>query len=59
MSYKEPKQFGDSLLPSIMEIVPLNKEGHRTEVIYDTLKLNVEEIGEDQFTLRNLKKRFR
>lgn len=59
LTYKEPKQFADILLPSIMEMVPLNKEGHKTVVIYDTLELNVDEIGEDIFTLRNLKKRFR
>jgi outer membrane lipoprotein-sorting protein len=59
LTYRDPKQFSDSMLPSVMEMVPLNKEGHRTVVIYETLKLNVDEIGEDQFTLRNLKKRFR
>jgi outer membrane lipoprotein-sorting protein len=59
LTYRDPKQFSDSMLPSVLEMVPLNKEGHRTVVIYETLKLNVDEIGEDQFTLRNLKKRFR
>lgn len=59
LTYKEPKLFGDNLLPSVMEMVPLNKEGHKTVIIYDTLELNVDEISEDLFTLRNLKKRFR
>jgi len=59
LTYKEPKQFADAMLPSVMEMVPLNKEGHKTVVIYDTLELNVDDISNELFTLRNLKKRFR
>ena len=59
MTYREPKQFGNQILPSVMEMVPLNKEGHRTLVIYETLELNVEDVQEETFTLRHLKKRFR
>ena len=59
LTYKEPKQFAGNLLPSIMEMIPLNKEGHKTVVIYDTLELNVDGITEEMFTLRTLKKRFR
>ena len=59
MTYREPKRFGNQILPSVMEMVPLNKEGHRTLVIYETLELNVEDVQEETFTLRHLKKRFR
>jgi hypothetical protein len=59
MTYREPKRFGNQILPSVMEMVPLNKEGHRTLVIYETLDLNVDTVQEETFTLRHLKKRFR
>jgi outer membrane lipoprotein-sorting protein len=59
MTYREPKQFGNQTLPSVMEMVPLNKKGHRTLVIYETLELNVDDVKEETFTLRHLKKRFR
>ena len=59
MTYSEPKQFGELVLPSVMEMVPLNKEGHRTLVIYETLELNPGDVDEDIFTLRHLKQRSR
>ncbi|MDK1025195.1 MAG: outer membrane lipoprotein-sorting protein [Gammaproteobacteria bacterium] len=59
MTYREPKQFGNLTLPSVMEMVPLNKEGHRTLVIYESLELNSDDVKEETFTLRHLKKRFR
>jgi len=59
MTYKDPKQFGNQTLPSVMEMVPLNKEGHRTLVIYETLELNADSVKEETFSLRHLKQRFR
>lgn len=59
MNYREPKQFGDITLPSVMEMIPLNKTGNRTLVIYEELELNASDVSEDQFTLRQLKQRFR
>ncbi|MEH6557975.1 MAG: outer membrane lipoprotein-sorting protein [Oceanicoccus sp.] len=59
MSYREPKQFGSVILPSVLEMVPLNKEGHKTLVTYDKLELNAEGVEEDFFTLRSLKRRLR
>jgi len=59
MTYKKPKNFGNQTLPSVMEMVPLNKEGHRTLVIYETLELNAKDVQEETFSLRHLKKRFR
>ena len=58
MTYTEPKQFGNITLPSVMEMVPLNKQGHRTLIIYESLQLNAPQVKEDTFSLRNLKKRF-
>jgi hypothetical protein len=59
MTYRDPKQFGNQTLPSVMEMVPLNKEGHRTLVIYETLELNADGVQEETFSLRHLKQRFR
>ncbi len=59
MNYKEPRTFGKVTLPSVMEVVPLNKEGHRTLIIYDALELDAKDVGDDLFTLRSLKKRLR
>lgn len=57
MSFLEPRDFHGITLPSRMEMVPLNKEGHKTVIYYDELKLNVE-LDDDVFTMRNLKRRF-
>lgn len=57
MSFLEPRDFGGVMLPSRMEMVPLNKQGHKTVIYYDELRLNVE-LGDDVFTMRNLKRRF-
>ena len=59
MTFREPKQFGQLYLPSVMEMVPLDKAGHKTVVVYDELELNAKDVTDDLFTLRNLKKRFR
>lgn len=57
MTFLAPRKFGDITLPSQMEMVPLNKDGHKTVIYYDELKLNVE-LDDDVFTMRNLKRRF-
>ncbi len=59
MSYKEPKQFGNVTLPSVLEMIPLNKEGHRTLITYDKLELNAQGVDQKLFTMRSLKQRLR
>ena len=59
MTYREPKQFGDVILPSIIEILPLNKKGRKTIVVYEKLELNAQDVEDDLFTLRSLKRRLR
>lgn len=59
MTYKSPRLFGDVSLPSVMEMIPLNKDGHKTVVEYEALELNAEDVEDDMFTLRSLKKRIR
>lgn len=58
MEFREPVNFSGKLLPSVLEMVPLNKEGHRTLVRYDLLEFDPTDVTTDDFTLRNLKSRF-
>lgn len=58
LAFSEPKAFGDYTLPSRLEMIPHNKEGHRTVIVYDTLEFDPEDVTEEQFTLRNLRSRF-
>jgi len=58
LTFHEPKQYYGVLMPSILEMRPLNKEGHLTRIMYDDIKFNVPDITKDTFSLRNLKSRF-
>jgi len=58
LTFHEPREFDGKLMPSILEMRPLNKEGHLTRIIYDDIKFDVPDITEDTFSLRNLKSRF-
>ncbi|MXY28524.1 outer membrane lipoprotein-sorting protein [Candidatus Poribacteria bacterium] len=56
MNFKEIKTFGDKIAPSVMEMIPQNKEGHKTVVrwlnaTYDS------DIDDKIFTRRNLQRR--
>lgn len=51
---KEPKNFDGRMLPSIMEMVPADKEGHKTVMHYDDLRFGID-VDEDFFTVRNMK----
>ena len=55
--YKDPKLFGERLLPSAMEMVPLNKPGHITKLFYNQIEFEPEGVTEKSFSLRELKKR--
>ena len=58
MVFSELKDFGGRIMPSVMEMIPLNKEGHRTVIIYDNLEFDPPDVDESIFTLRDLKSRF-
>jgi hypothetical protein len=58
MVFSEVKDFGGRLMPSVMEMIPLNKEGHRTIIVYDNLEFDPPDVDESIFTLRHLKSRF-
>ncbi|WP_428242895.1 outer membrane lipoprotein-sorting protein [Gynuella sp.] len=54
MYFSDVREFDGRQLPAVMELKPLNKEGHLTRVTYDSLSFNTE-VDESLFTLRNLK----
>ena len=56
--FKDPKMFQGRLLPSVLEMIPLNKEGHKTVIVYDALDFSPTGVNDSIFSLRNLRKRF-
>ena len=54
MRFKEVENFDGKLLPSIMELVPQNKEGHSTKLHYIEAEFDID-ITDRIFTLRNLR----
>ena len=56
LNFKEVKTFGRKTIPSVMEMIPQNKEGHKTVVrwLAATFDSNVDD---KIFTRRNLQKR--
>lgn len=54
LNYSDVKKFGDRRIPSVMEMIPQNKEGHKTVIRYLQLDLN-RKLSEDIFSLRNLR----
>ena len=58
MAFKELRNFSGKLIPSVMEMIPLNKEGHKTVIVYENLEFEPPDVDESVFTLRNLKSRF-
>ncbi|MBC8413672.1 outer membrane lipoprotein-sorting protein [bacterium] len=54
--FSEVKDFGGRTIPSVLEMVSLNKEGHRTVIRYKEIEFDVP-LDKDVFTLRNLRKR--
>lgn len=55
MRFSNVTQFGDVSLPAVMELVPLNKSGNKTRVIYENMEFDVD-IDEDFFSLQNLRR---
>lgn len=58
LAFSEPKEFGDYTLPSKLEMIPHNKTGHRTVIVYESLEFDPIDVTRDQFTLRHLRSRF-
>ncbi len=58
LSFTEPKEFDGKLMPSILVMVPLNKEGYSTTIIYEDITFDAPGVSEQTFSMRNLKSRF-
>ncbi len=56
MMFKDIKTFSGREIPSVMELIPTNKEGHKTVIRYLEASFD-EKIDGEVFTLRNLRKR--
>ena len=56
MNFKAVKSFDGKTIPSVMEMIPQNKEGHKTVVRFVDAEFN-KKIDKKVFTRRNLQKR--
>jgi len=56
LRFSEVRNFGGRRVPSMMEMTPLKKEGHRTTIRYLEMQFDVP-LAEGTFSLRNLRKR--
>lgn len=56
MVLKDIKPLGGKTIPAVMELIPLNKKGHRTVVTYTDAEFD-QKLPGDIFSLRNLQKR--
>lgn len=54
MSYADVRTVGGRTLPTTLELVPQNKEGHKTVIRYVKLEFNVA-LDPETFSLRNLR----
>ena len=55
MRWDEVKQFGKRRIPARMTLVPEDKEGHKTEMIYEDIEFDVE-VPESTFSLSRLER---
>jgi outer membrane lipoprotein-sorting protein len=53
--FKDIKTFGDREIPSVMELIPQTKEGHKTVLRYLEAQFDIP-LDEEIFTLRNLRR---
>lgn len=54
MFYRDIKAFDDRTIPSVMELIPAAKEGHKTIIRYLEAEFDIQ-IDDSVFTLRNLR----
>ena len=53
-TFSDIRTFGGRKIPAVTEMVPQNKEGHRTVIRYKEIEFDLK-IDEDVFSLRNLR----
>jgi outer membrane lipoprotein-sorting protein len=52
---KKVKKLGGKLLPTLMEIIPADEEGHKTTLEYTSMKFNVK-LSDSFFSVQNMKR---
>lgn len=58
LTFTEPADFNGRVVPSVLEMTPLNKDGYMTRITYTDIKFDMDAITDNTFSLRNLKRRF-
>ena len=58
ITFSEPKVFDGRMIPSVLEVRPMNKDGYSTRIIYDDIIFDSASITAQTFSMRNLKARF-
>ena len=58
ITFSEPKVFDGRMIPSVLEVRPMNKDGYSTRIIYDDIIFDSASITAQTFSIRNLKARF-
>ncbi len=53
LNYSDVKKFGGRVIPATLEMIPQNKEGHKTTIRYLDIEFNAR-LDPETFTLRNL-----
>jgi outer membrane lipoprotein-sorting protein len=51
----EVKGLGGRLLPTKMEMIPVEEEGNKTVITYQDIEFNID-ISEDFFSIQNMKR---
>ena len=54
MNFLEIKKLGGKTLPTLLEVIPQNKEGNKTVIRYNKAQFDIE-LDDNIFSLRNLK----
>ena len=52
---KDVKELGGRMVPSTLEMIPQDEEGHKTVLIYDDINFNIG-LKEQFFTVQNMKR---
>ncbi len=55
MEGSEIKEMDDRIIPTRMEMIPMDEEGHKTVIIYDQMEFNID-ISQNFFSIQNMKR---
>ncbi|MDH5737091.1 MAG: outer membrane lipoprotein-sorting protein [Gammaproteobacteria bacterium] len=58
LNFLDPKDYNGRLLPSVLEMTPLNKPGNLTRIVYKSILFDPPGVTDETFSLRELKQRF-